>query len=109
MRLILHIFKKDFRHHWPALLVSFAILAVFVWDQPRHWTVHPPDLRFVSSLLQYLPLFLSLAWVFLLIRIVQDESLVGDRQFWLTRPYKWHRSEERRVGKECRSRWSPYH
>ena len=24
--------------------------------------------------------------------------------------YKWFlRSEERRVGKECRSRWSPYH
>ena len=22
---------------------------------------------------------------------------------------KNHRSEERRVGKECRSRWSPYH
>ena len=21
----------------------------------------------------------------------------------------WWRSEERRVGKECRSRWSPYH
>ena len=21
----------------------------------------------------------------------------------------WRRSEERRVGKECRSRWSPYH
>ena len=21
----------------------------------------------------------------------------------------WTRSEERRVGKECRSRWSPYH
>ena len=21
----------------------------------------------------------------------------------------WDRSEERRVGKECRSRWSPYH
>ena len=25
---------------------------------------------------------------------------------WLKHPY---RSEERRVGKECRSRWSPYH
>src|SRR2546430_11639576 len=25
-------------------------------------------------------------------------------------PYRgWFRSEERRVGKECRSRWSPYH
>ena len=23
--------------------------------------------------------------------------------------YKHNRSEERRVGKECRSRWSPYH
>ena len=22
---------------------------------------------------------------------------------------EWQRSEERRVGKECRSRWSPYH
>ena len=25
------------------------------------------------------------------------------------RDIKQHRSEERRVGKECRSRWSPYH
>ena len=24
-------------------------------------------------------------------------------------PARWTRSEERRVGKECRSRWSPYH
>ena len=24
-------------------------------------------------------------------------------------PDAWDRSEERRVGKECRSRWSPYH
>ena len=23
--------------------------------------------------------------------------------------YHYNRSEERRVGKECRSRWSPYH
>src|SRR5258707_10795231 len=23
--------------------------------------------------------------------------------------FDWSRSEERRVGKECRSRWSPYH
>src|SRR5258708_26299371 len=31
---------------------------------------------------------------------------------WLPRPRVLHpypRSEERRVGKECRSRWSPYH
>ena len=41
----------------------------------------------------------------------------GNRAFyrWLTRDYRAlfprlpERSEERRVGKECRSRWSPYH
>src|SRR5574337_1738833 len=27
----------------------------------------------------------------------------------LKRNRDWNRSEERRVGKECRSRWSPYH
>ena len=27
----------------------------------------------------------------------------------LDHPYGYDRSEERRVGKECRSRWSPYH
>ena len=30
----------------------------------------------------------------------------GSDQLWLSLP---KRSEERRVGKECRSRWSPYH
>ena len=29
------------------------------------------------------------AWIFLMIRVVQGESLVGDRQFWITRPYEW--------------------
>src|SRR5438876_9777300 len=28
---------------------------------------------------------------------------------WLLRNAMLHRSEERRVGKECRSRWSEYH
>ena len=41
------------------------------------------------------------------------ESFAGDllektfQHGGLTREYE--RSEERRVGKECRSRWSPYH
>src|ERR1043165_4424665 len=29
---------------------------------------------------------------------------IGEEQYWIA-----PRSEERRVGKECRSRWSPYH
>src|SRR3712207_9549301 len=31
------------------------------------------------------------------------------REFKITTSEDWGRSEERRVGKECRSRWSPYH
>src|SRR5258705_10105181 len=36
---------------------------------------------------------------------VTDEYLRLMRDLWTKEP----RSEERRVGKECRSRWSPYH
>ena len=28
---------------------------------------------------------------------------------WPGQDKRYYRSEERRVGKECRSRWSPYH
>src|SRR2546422_9898795 len=42
------------------------------------------------------------------------ESLAGRIRISLDDPNQWptiktRRSEERRVGKECRSRWSPYH
>ena len=39
------------------------------------------------------------------IRVI-DENLSGDG---IVRRKIQFRSEERRVGKECRSRWSPYH
>jgi hypothetical protein len=32
---------------------------------------------------------LPFTWWFLISRVVQSESLVGDRQFWITRPYEW--------------------
>ena len=35
-----------------------------------------------------------------------ENKLIRSKGKWITQP---HRSEERRVGKECRSRWSPYH
>src|SRR5256885_13419206 len=33
----------------------------------------------------------------------------GDHEAWAQDIEETQRSEERRVGKECRSRWSPYH
>ena len=36
-------------------------------------------------------------------------TVYGDPHLGHARPAITFRSEERRVGKECRSRWSPYH
>jgi len=36
----------------------------------------------------------------------EEGKIIGVRAFM---QWKWMRSEERRVGKECRSRWAPYH
>ena len=38
-----------------------------------------------------------------------DKDLVITNEFLYEPFMKQLRSEERRVGKECRSRWSPYH
>ena len=48
-----------------------------------------------------LPIYLPAFFYNAIILPIQAPSL--DRQ------YRIYRSEERRVGKECRSRWSPYH
>ena len=38
-----------------------------------------------------------------------DESIALMHKIKTMRYFQTERSEERRVGKECRSRWSPYH
>ena len=38
-----------------------------------------------------------------------DACRVGDDYYMTSSSFNCLRSEERRVGKECRSRWSPYH
>src|SRR2546425_4035565 len=41
--------------------------------------------------------------------IVALRNILVHEYFGIHWPLVWQRSEERRVGKECRSRWSPYH
>ena len=40
---------------------------------------------------------------------VAIQGIAGSYHDIAARNYHEGRSEERRVGKECRSRWSPYH
>ena len=90
MSQILHIFRKDARHHWPEIVISLALLVIYATLQPRTWTEQQYNREFLDTFIHYLPGILILSWVFLIVRIVQGETLVGDRQFWITRPYEWH-------------------
>ena len=46
--------------------------------------------------------------VYMVMQLRHDEKILDER-FASMRELHRRRSEERRVGKECRSRWSPYH
>jgi hypothetical protein len=88
MKQILHIFKKDTCHHYPEILLSFTLLAAYVWNQPDQWV--PRELsenRLRDLLTGGLTVAVVISWCMLVVRVVQGESLVGDRQFWVTKPY----------------------
>lgn len=95
MNQVWNIFRKDFRHHWPEIVASLAALAAFAWLDIRDWS-HPDSMATGFSVLiayRFLPGLINalvpISWIFLIVRVVQGESLVGDRQFWVTRPYDW--------------------
>ena len=47
--------------------------------------------------------------VTIVLGIIANRRMTVDLEDFLLYGRKAGRSEERRVGKECRSRWSPYH
>ena len=91
MRQILHIVRKDIRHHWPEIAAPIALLIAYAWIDPSQWG--PEDFlndRIYSLLAKVLPPLLLVSWGFLVVRVIQGESLAGERQFWVTRPYsRW--------------------
>jgi hypothetical protein len=90
MNQVFHIFQKDMRHFWRESTVSVALVAVFAWSEVRSWRAPEDFSRGAVFFQQGLPMILLfLSWWFLIARVVQDESLVGDRQFWITPPYEW--------------------
>ena len=82
------IFRKDLRHLWPETLVVLALFVAFAWSAPSHWT-SSPYAAFAPILAGFLKLLMPIAWLVMISRLIHDESLVGDRQFWTSRPYHW--------------------
>jgi hypothetical protein len=85
----LHIFRKDVRHLWvdlsiyAGLLVAFSVITPNVWEGANGFNA---PLVFFAGLLKIL---IPVIWMVLIARLIHDESLVGDQQFWITRPYTW--------------------
>jgi len=92
MSQIVHIFKKDVRRQWPEILIALALLGVYTRRQveiaPFDTVV---DIRslFIFQITRLVTPILVLFWAFLILRVVQDERLVGDRQWWVSKPYVW--------------------
>jgi len=84
-----HIFLKDAIHLWPETLISIALLAAFGWAQVHTW-VPTEGFNPASLGVGFLVFLLPIMWLVLMSRLVHDEELVGDRQFWITRPYTWY-------------------
>jgi hypothetical protein len=87
MRQAIHIFAKDARHwRWPLALLM-ALMAMRTAIAPRYVPVYNGWAW--NKALDALGLTLPLVWWFLIAAAIHDDSLEGDRQFWLTRPYSW--------------------
>jgi hypothetical protein len=98
MKQILHIFFKDARHQWVEILISLAAVAIATFTYYARWNMKA-EMYWVSrstNALGSLSIFLlvllvPLSWWLLISRVVQEEKLVGDSQFWITRPYEWEK------------------
>jgi hypothetical protein len=100
MKQILHIFAKDCRHFWPEILISLALVGALVWIYPSTWLSRSglyavaggsflPSMLEAGFLAGLLTLLVPVSWWLLIARVIHAEALVGDRQFWVTRPYEW--------------------
>ena len=84
----IHIFQKDVRHLWPETLITLLLFVAFAWSVPYEWHTSAYS-RLVPVLAGLLHVLMPIAWLVVIARLIQDESLVGDRQFWTSRPYHW--------------------
>lgn len=88
-----HIFAKDVRHFWPEIAISLVITAAFAGTYRYTWMADMapgiPKLQYLQKLAEIMAGLVPVSWWILITRVVHAESLVGDRQWWITKPYEW--------------------
>jgi hypothetical protein len=101
MKQILHILAKDTRHLWREIVISIALVAALVLTSHQarflggtsYGTEVTVSFSPRGALNHFLPSLLTvlipLSWWIMIAPLIHEERLVGDRQFWVTRPYEW--------------------
>jgi hypothetical protein len=91
MKQVLHIFAKDARHQWLEILLSISSVTALVLTNHSRWQTGATfyETHGSLSLPQLLVFIVPLSWWLLISPAIHEERLVGDRQFWITRPYEW--------------------
>lgn len=89
MKQALHIFRKDLFHLWPELGVYGFLLVAFSLEAPPNWPGVQSSNPITSTLVTLLKVLIPLSSLVIITRVVHEESLVGQDQFWITRPYRW--------------------
>jgi len=90
MNQILHIFSKDARRFWAEIFISLAITAAFVCIGAYLWLgKEDAQGQVLGVLAVLLAMLVPISWWVLITRAIHAERLVGDTQFWITRPYTW--------------------
>lgn len=89
MRQTWHIFLKDARRLRYEIGVMLILTAAYAWSQ-GHWQPFPSmrSVRLMETANLLRLYLLPIAWWFLCSFAVYGEPLVGNRQFWITRPYR---------------------
>src|SRR6185312_16301017 len=90
MQQMMHIFRKDVRGLAPQIALAVLLLGGFLWSHAGGRS----QPTFGGSTLwilvhEYGGVLVVLGWLALIVRVIMEEPQVGDRHFWLTRPYQW--------------------
>jgi len=86
---VLHIFRKDVRHLWPSITIVILLAIGHAVFDVESWPVYNPGTDRTNAIASLLNMLLPLSLWFLIAQLIFQEALPGDRQFWLTRPYRW--------------------
>ena len=85
----LHIFRKDVRRFRYELCAVGALTVAFGWSHVAADMRRQPEFTRAALVAYLTAALLTIVWWFMVSQLIHEESLAGDRQFWITRPYSW--------------------